>query len=246
MSAAARIGLLGGTLDPIHLGHLETAHAASRAVGLDRVYVLPSHVPPHRQQQPMASGYHRFAMAALAIDGVDGFAASDIELCAPGPSYTADTLTRFRERSRLAGTQIFFITGADAFAEIETWHRYPAVLDLANFAVVSRPKFPVERLRDVLPALAARMLSVGPGTESRIARQEPRAAVGESRGNSPLIFLVDAATPDVSSTEIRRRLAAGEPLSGMVPDAVERHIRQHGLYSTSPESFTADHLHGQN
>src|SRR6476661_8109484 len=102
MNAAARIGLLGGTLDPIHLGHMGTAQAARAALGLDRVIVLPSHVPPHRAVQPVASGYHRFAMAALAVNGIDGLEASDMELCAPGPSYTADTLTRFRETSGLA------------------------------------------------------------------------------------------------------------------------------------------------
>ena len=96
MSSAVRIGLLGGTLDPIHLGHVETAAAARRALDLDRVYVLPSRVPPHRAQQPVASGYHRFAMTALAVNGVDGLAASDVELRTPGPSYTADTLSRFR------------------------------------------------------------------------------------------------------------------------------------------------------
>jgi nicotinate-nucleotide adenylyltransferase len=234
MTAAARIGLLGGTLDPIHAGHLETAQAATRALGLDRVYVLPSNVPPHRAQQPLASGYHRFAMTALAIDGIDGLAASDVELRAPGPSYTADTLTRFRDRSGMPRTQIFFIAGADAFAEIETWHRYPDVLELAHFAVVSRPQFPVERLRAVLPSLADRMISA-------TANREPPTA---SR-DSARIFLVDAPTPDVSSTEIRRRLFAGEPVSAMMPDAVERHIRRHRLYSSSPDSLSADHLHGQ-
>src|SRR6266542_762358 len=238
MSGAARIGLLGGTLDPIHLGHLETAQAAKRTLALDCVYVLPSHVPPHRPQQPLASGYHRFAMTALAINGIDGLSASDIELCAPGPSYTADTLTRFRERSGLHGSQIFFITGADAFAEIETWYRYPEVLDLANFAVISRPTFPVERLREVLPSLAERMISV---TD---ARAESRFAAHESRFAG--IFLIGATTPDISSTEIRRRLLAGDTVSGMLPDAVERHIRQHHLYSSRPEFSTADHLHGQN
>lgn len=228
MTAAARIGLLGGTLDPIHVGHVETAQAARRALGLERVYVLPSHVPPHRPQQPLASGYHRFAMTALAIDGIEGLVASDIELCAPGPSYTADTLMRFREHGAIPGTQMFFITGADAFAEIETWHRYPEVLDLAHFAVVSRPQFPVERLRALLPSLASRMLSVS------------------ANRDSPSIFLINAPTPDVSSTEIRRRLFAGEPVSGMVPDAVERHIRQHRLYSSTSDSLAADHLHGQN
>ncbi len=138
MSPTVRVGLLGGTLDPIHLGHIEAAAAARRALDLDRVYTLPSHLPPHRSQQPVASGYHRFAMTALAVNGVDGLTASDVELRTPGPSYTADTLSRFRERSGLSAAQIFFITGADAFAEIETWYRYPEVLDLAHFVVVSR------------------------------------------------------------------------------------------------------------
>jgi nicotinate-nucleotide adenylyltransferase len=222
MTSVARIGLLGGTLDPIHLGHIETAAAARRALDLDRVYVLPSHVPPHRSQQPVGSGWHRFAMTALAVNGIDGLNASDVELGTPGPSYTADTLTRFRERSGLNAAQIFFITGADAFAEIETWYRYPEVLDLAHFVVVSRPGFGAERLREQLAGLSPRMISV-PSGDSRPANRE-------SRLDSPVIFLVDAPTPDVSSTGIRKRLAAGEPITGLVPAAVERHIEQHGLY----------------
>ena len=235
MSPAVRIGLLGGTLDPIHLGHVETAAAARRALDLDRVYVLPSRVPPHRSQQPVASGYHRFAMTALAVNGLDGLAASDVELRTPGPSYTADTLSRFRERSGLSPSQIFFITGADAFAEIETWYRYPEVLDLAQFVVVSRPGFLAERLREALPVLSSRMISA--------TSSEPRP---EPRLDSPSIFLVDAPTPDVSSTGIRKRLAAGEPITGLVPAAVERHIVQHGLYTEGAGPLAADHLHGEN
>ena len=231
MSPAVRIGLLGGTLDPIHLGHIETAAAARRALDLDRVYVLPSHVPPHRSQQPVASGCHRFAMTALAVNGLDGLAASDVELRTPGPSYTADTLSRFRERSGLGPAQIFFITGADAFAEIETWYRYPEVLDLAHFVVVSRPGFRSERLREHLPGLSPRMITV---------------PSGDPRLDSPVIFLVDAPTPDVSSTGIRKRLADGESITGLVPAAVERHIVQHGLYTEGAGPLAADHLHGEN
>ena len=231
MTPPARIGLLGGTLDPIHLGHLDTAVAARQALALDRVIVLPSRVPPHRPNQPVASRYHRFAMTALAVNGVDGLSASDLELCAPGPSYTSDTLARFRQSSGVAAWQIFFITGADAFAEIETWHRYPEVLDLSHFVVVSRPGFPVGALRDRLPALAPRMVPAGRG----------RTAEG-----SPAIFLLDAPTTDVSSTEVRRRLRAGEAFTSLVPAAVARHIVQHGLYTDGPASCTADHLHGQN
>lgn len=229
MKPAARIGILGGTLDPVHLGHLETALAARAALALDEVVVLPSRVPPHRPLQPQASRYHRFAMAALAVNGVEGLKASDMELCAPGPSYTADTLTRLHETG-LTAAQIFFITGADAFAEIETWRRYPEVLTLAHFVVVSRPGHPAAGMRDRLPALASRMMSAADGAEWH---------------GSPVIFLLDAPTPDVSSTGIRRRIAAGESLEGLVPAAVAVHIRQHSLYSQQAADPAADHLHGQ-
>lgn len=230
MNAAARIGILGGTLDPIHLGHLDTALAARAALSLDRVIILPSRVPPHRQQRPLASRYHRFAMTALAVNGIDGLTASDMELCAPGPSYTADTLTRFQALSGLPASQIFFITGADAFAEIETWHRYPELLELAQFVVVSRPGYPVHALKARLPGLASRMRSADSVT--------PRSA-------ELTIHLLDARTADVSSTDIRRRLAAGEPLAGLVPPSVETHIRQHSLYAHVYAASRADHLHGQ-
>lgn len=230
MNAAARIGLLGGTLDPIHLGHVETALSARAALALDRVIIIPSRVPPHRQHQPVASRYHRFAMAALAVNGVDGLSASDMELCAPGPSYTADTLTRFEAQSGAPPSQIFFITGADAFAEIETWHRYPEVLGLANFVVVSRPGFPVSMLKSRLPSLAARMRSAA------MAHEDPL---------EPAVFLLDARTPDVSSTDIRKRLAGGQPLAGLVPPAVATHIAQHHLYTPAHALSRADELHGQ-
>jgi nicotinate-nucleotide adenylyltransferase len=216
MSEETRVGLLGGTLDPIHVGHLETACAAKRALHLEHVYVLPSSVPPHRTQQPIASGHHRFAMSALAINGIEGLRVSDMELSAPGPSYTVDTLTRFSHATVFGASQIFFITGADAFAEIETWHRYPDVLELANFVVISRPGFDLASLRERLPALAARMIE--PGST-------------QPAGGRCSIFLVHGSTPDVSSTDIRRRLLAGQPVTGLVPANVESHIRQHGLYS---------------
>jgi len=177
-------------------------------------------------------------MTALAVNGIDGLLASDLELAAPGLSYTSDTLSRFGQAEGLDASQIFFITGADAFAEIATWHRYPEVLDLANFIVVSRPGFPAEGLRERLRELAARMISVS---------DPPPAARSQQPGaSSPSIFLVDAPTPDVSSTDIRRRLADGRPIRGLVPEAVERHITQHGLYSTDIRSFAADHLHDEN
>ena len=217
-----RVGILGGTLDPIHCGHLDTALAARQALALDPVLIMPARMPPHRDQQPAASSFHRFAMAALAVSGHEALAVADDELCSDGPSYTALTLERFVARG-VAPTSLFFITGADAFAEIETWYRYPAVLDLAHFVVVSRPGVPADSIRRRLPQMQHRF-------------HEPSRTMPMTDGTR--VFLLDAATPDVSSTEVKRRVRAGEPISGLVPAAVEAHIQRHRLYV---EPSTADY-----
>src|SRR5688572_4630014 len=149
----ARFGLLGGTFDPIHNGHLAAARAAEQAVALDVVRFIPSARPPHRADSPKASEYHRLEMIRLALASSAGHAhweVSDLELRRHGPSYTYDTLTALQDEG-LTPLQIFFIIGADAFAEIATWHRYPAVLDAAHFAVVTRPGISLESLRARLP-----------------------------------------------------------------------------------------------
>jgi nicotinate-nucleotide adenylyltransferase len=185
-----RIGILGGTLDPIHCGHLAAAVAARDAFDLSSVLVLPSRIPPHRPIQPLASPFHRFAMASLAVSGIPALLVSDDELRQEGPSYTADTLDRQHARG-VTAAQIFFITGADAFAEIATWKRYPEVLELANFVVVARPGHRIDELPSRLPALADRMgTTIAPAAHS-------------------MIFLIDADTADVSSTAIRHHLAEG-------------------------------------
>jgi nicotinate-nucleotide adenylyltransferase len=209
-----RVGVLGGTLDPIHCGHIAAAIAARDALDLTSVLVVPSRVPPHRTVQPQASAYHRFAMAALAVSGERRLEVSDDELMANGPSYTADTLERLHARG-LAASQIFFIMGVDAFAEIATWKRYPEVLDLAHFVVVSRPGHRIEALQAGLPALAARMRPDG---------EEARTST------HPLIHLLQAATPGVSSTIVRERLARDEAITALVPPLVEAHIFKHRLY----------------
>jgi nicotinate-nucleotide adenylyltransferase len=228
VTRTGRIGLLGGTLDPIHLGHVEAATAAQQALALDPVIVMPSRVPPHRHE-PSASMFHRFAMTALAINDFENIMVSDEELASDGPSYTAMTLERFLARG-LEPTRLFFITGADAFAEIETWYRYPGVLDLAHFVVISRPGASLDALTQRLPALRERF-----AVPSRTAPMPPR----------PSVFLVDARTSDVSSTDIRRRLREGMPIAGLVPSQVERYIVQQRLYleqrDHDPNRAMADH-----
>lgn len=224
----ARTGIMGGTFDPIHVGHLDAAVAARAALGLDEVWLVPARVPPHRMAATRASVYHRLAMVGLAARERPGLVASDLEVNAPGPSYTSDTLARLAATG-LPPWQIFFITGADAFVEIATWRDYPEILDRAHFAVVSRPGVPVAALAGRLPALASRMIPAD--AAARTARAGAR---------STAVWLVDAPTPAVSSTDIRGRAAAGRSLAGLVPAAVEEYIRQHGLYGPSS---TADDLH---
>jgi nicotinate-nucleotide adenylyltransferase len=212
-----RVGILGGTFDPIHCGHVETGAAAAHALDLTEVVVIPARVPPHRSQ-PSASEFHRFAMAAMAVAGRPGWGASDVELLAPAsPSFTSDTLRRFRDRGFAPG-ELFFILGADAFAEIATWREYPSILDLAHFAVVSRPGSAASDLHHRLPSLARRM--VGPSDLQH--------------AGSTQIILIEAPTPDVSSTAIRQRVALGDTIAGMVPAGVLQHIEQHGLYRSTP------------
>jgi len=234
----ARIGLLGGTFDPIHLGHIELASLAQTTLSLTQVLVIPANVPPHRTK-PLTSSFHRFAMTALAVAGRDGWLASDVELRHEAPSYTTTTLGRFHQQG-YQPNELFFLIGADAFADITTWRDYPQILDRAHFAVVSRPSYPVAQLREQLPGLADRMVVVDRG--------EKLPAV-------PSIILIDGVTADVSSTAIRIRLSAAQPIDGMVDPRVRQHIAQHGLYRSSSSNRRtlspvddppAGRLHGQN
>jgi nicotinate-nucleotide adenylyltransferase len=224
MRASRRIGLLGGTFDPIHAGHLDVARAAQRELELTAVHVLPANVPPHRPQ-PVASSFHRFAMASIAVAGVKGWRASDLELRMAPPSYTAHTLRHYRDRG-YAADELFFLIGADAFKDIHQWHDFPAILSAARFVVVSRPGFPADAVR----------------------------VTGQAERSERAIF-IDAHTADVSSSAIRRARAEGRPIDGMVPPGVQQHIEQHGLYTPMPperrpaprsDRLAADRLHGEN
>jgi nicotinate-nucleotide adenylyltransferase len=223
MNASTRLGLLGGTFDPIHFGHLDAADAARRSLHLDEVRLIPSHDPPHRPTDPRASGFHRFALVALAIQGQPAYRAAETELTRKGHSYTADTLRAIHAEGWRAW-QLFFILGADAFAEIATWREFPAVLDAAHFVVVARPGTTLDVAVARTPELRGRMRYAQDGTPETAA---------------PSIFLVEAHTRDVSSTAIRARLAAGQSIDDLVPASVEGHILAHQLYGA------VGNLHGQ-
>jgi nicotinate-nucleotide adenylyltransferase len=209
--------------------------AAVDALGLTRLFVVPSSAPPHRGEA-IASGYHRFAMAAMAVSGHTEWRVSDIEFRSDPPSYTAATLQRFLARG-YKRSDLFFILGADAFVEIRSWIDFPRLLDDASFVVVSRAGVTVRDLPERLPDLAGRM------------RTPPI-----DQGGGPAIILIDAHTADVSSTAIRARRAAGQSIAGMVDPRVQQHIEQHGLYGAATPGRrlgdpldipTAGRLHGE-
>ena len=212
-----RLGVLGGTFDPVHVGHLDAAGAARAALALDDVLFVPSNDPPHRPGHPHAAAFHRFALVALAVDNSPGYRVSDLEVRRPGSSYTSDTL-RTLHAGGWQPWQLYFILGADAFAEIATWHEFPAVLDGAHFVVVARPGVTIDAVLARTPGLQRRVRAVA----------DPSEAAGPTA-----IFRVEARTRDVSSTAIRARLAAGQTIDDLVPAAVARHIAAHHLYLES-------------
>jgi nicotinate-nucleotide adenylyltransferase len=222
VTTLGRLGLLGGSLDPIHYGHLDAAAAARDALALDAIAFVPACDPPHRTGRPQASSFHRFAMAALATAPHRAYRLSDVELAREGPSYTVDTLRHFHDEGWPA-SQLFFILGADAFAEIASWREFPGVLDAAHFVVVARPGSSLDAAIAKTPALASRVR---------------RDAAHGAEASKTSVFLVEARTRDVSSTGVRDRLRTGTSIADLVPEAVATHIDRHRLYGA------AGRLHG--
>jgi len=204
---ADRIVLFGGTFDPVHHGHLIVARAVAERCGYRRITLVPSARPPHKQVAS-ASAADRLAMLRLATEGEALFEIRDIELRREGASYTFDTLQAFR---RQAGkdVELHLVVGADMLADLPNWHRSTEVVDLARFVVAARLPWH-RRMDEVLAALRGRF---SPSAVDRLS-----AAVVET----PLI--------DISSTEIRRRVAAGLPIRYLVPDLVRKYIERRGLY----------------
>lgn len=199
LPAGARVGLLGGTFDPIHLGHLAAAQEAQCRLGLAAVIFMPAGRPPHKPLAEVSPAEDRWQMVTLAIADNPGFTASRLEIERPGPSYTVETLRRLRQE--YPGREWYFITGADALLELESWREPAAVVELCRLVAVTRPGYDRERLQ--------RFLSVKYGTE-------------------PL--LVPTPGVAVSSTELRQRVREGLPLRYLTPDSVLSYINKRQLY----------------
>lgn len=196
-----RLGVLGGTFDPIHYGHLVAAQEAHYQLGLERVLLVPVGQPPHKLDEPLSPAEHRVHMIELAIESRPQFALSRVDVDRPGPQYTADTLALLREEWG-PDTRLFFIAGSDSLADILHWRAPQQIVREAELAVVQRPggKVDVDRLARELPGLRDRLHWV----------------------QMPLL--------DISSTGLQARVRQGRPISFFLPPAVEAYILEQGLY----------------
>ncbi len=215
-----RVGVFGGTFDPPHLGHLILAEEIREAFGLAEVYFMPCNEPPHKDREDLTDAKHRFAMVVAATLHNPAFVASPIEVNRPGKSFSIDTVRELHETMG-DDTEIVFVTGIDAFLEVETWEEYEQFLDLCHVIVVSRPGHGFEDVAKLPDWIAGRTIDLR-DTQGSPADQFP----AEGR----CIFLSDAVHIDISSTHVRERIAAGSSVRYKVPAEVERYIRANGLY----------------
>jgi nicotinate-nucleotide adenylyltransferase len=209
-----RVGIYGGTFDPVHNGHVEVARGVLQLFELDEVIFVPACVPPHKRNLKLTSAFHRFAMLALATEADQRLLVSTIELDSPDRPYAVDTVARMRDETG----RLCFIIGADSWSEITTWHEWRRLVEMCDLIVVTRPGYVTEPKVD-------NFIDVRGMTSRAIVE------LIESQTN-PRVFLTDIVMTDVAANEIRASVRAGgyERLRGQVPPSVAAYIEKHGLY----------------
>lgn len=216
-----KLGILGGTFNPIHYGHLAAAEEVSHRLGLERVLFVPSFIPPHKQEEEVPSVVHRMEMVRLAIAGNPLFEPSDIEIIRGGRSYTIDTIEALRQAWR--ETELYFIMGLDSFLEIQTWDRWEKLMTLCGFVVLSRPGY---RFQDL-----SRIDFMQSANEELAALDQGSRTQSVVRSGKLAIFLEMIPLYDISSTDIRRRIKEGRSIKYLLPDVVETYIIKNKLYA---------------
>lgn len=212
-----KIGLLGGSFNPIHNAHLRIAGEAQVACLLDRVIFIPAADPPHKMIEGGVSFEERSKMVSMAIAGRQGFEMSTIEKERGGKSYSIETIQAFK--ARFPDDELFFIIGADSFLEIATWHRYNEIFGSCNLIVAERPGCPVSKPLEALPDAVRGSFNFNTGA-GRLLHES---------GNS--VIFITGSPLDLSSTEIRRLAATGADLTQYVPHDVAEYISQQRIYN---------------
>jgi len=212
-----RVGLLGGTFNPVHLAHLRCAEEVREQQRLERVLFIPSAVPPHKAGAEVIAAEHRLAMVRLAVAGNPAFRVSTIEIRRAGHSYSVDTLRLLH--ARMPGCRFLFILGMDAFRDLATWKEYTAIFGLCDILVISRPPHEQAPGLDALPIAVRSEFCYGS------SKLEMRHTTGHC------IRFQRISALDISASTIRQRLRAGRSIRYLVPLSVERYIARHGLYA---------------
>jgi nicotinate-nucleotide adenylyltransferase len=217
-----KIGLFGGTFDPIHWGHLRSAEEVSEAFGLDRVYFIPASIPPHKRGQTTTPAQDRLQMVCLAVSGNGRFGVSTVEISRRGVSYSIDTVREFDAKKR-EGDSVYFIIGLDAFREIATWKDFAAIFPLCNFIVTSRPG---SKESDPLKG-------TGVAVKKLFCYDFKQKNYRHRSGTR--IFFIELTDIAISASEIRTLVKHGKSIRYLVPSSVERYIKRHGLYGSPRE-----------
>jgi nicotinate-nucleotide adenylyltransferase len=212
-----RIGLFGGTFNPIHLGHLRAAEEVCHSFELHRVFFIPSSYPPHKKKEGILDAASRAEMVRRAIADNPCFAFSEVELERPGKSYSIQTIEHFRHQFG-PGTQVYFIVGLDAFLEVSTWKEYGALFRLCHFVVVTRPGFEKIFSREHLPVELTNEFcyDIDKG--------------GYAHKSGFCVYPAEVTGMDISSTRIRQWIREGRSIKYLVPPAVETFILSKKLY----------------
>jgi nicotinate-nucleotide adenylyltransferase len=214
-----RIGIFGGSFDPVHNGHLAVVSHVRQTFGLEEVHLVLSSSPPHKRENPLAPARDRMAMLRESVSGMPGMVASDVELRRSGLSFTIDTIEHFLALPG-AGGNLFFILGSDAFADMGTWKRTREIFRLASLIVMKRPDAPLDRETMV------RSIRTMTGETCRV---DPASGALVHPDLKP-VYLCRVPAMPVSSTEIRKLIRQGCPVSHLGPGPVEAIIREKGLY----------------
>lgn len=219
-----RIGLFGGTYNPIHLGHLRAALEVKQGFSLDDIYLIPCAIPPHHKSGHVADAKQRYEMVRIATANTPGFLASDVELKRSGPSYTIDTVLHFKAVLK-KDTQLYLILGLDAFLEIETWKSYMDLFSLIPFVILTRPyaghKNPDDTKKKIGDFIKSK-ISAGYYYDS--------AKSGFIHPEVESVFLVNVTSLDISSSAIRSLIKKRRSTQFLVPDVVIDFIKENRLY----------------
>lgn len=222
----ARVGVLGGTFNPVHCGHLHIAERIRKVFSLSKVYFVVATVPPHKLHENLIPFVHRYAMVSLAVAGIPCFVPSMIELEPKASAFSIDTMKKLecflaRERSEL-----YFIAGGDSLAEVKSWRDSGKLLTSYNFVFASRPGTgPVFREEVLPPKAIARVRDL-----TGLGMVGMRQKIDEEMSGENRIYIVDVDAPDISATRIRRLASEGKAFHRMVPGLVREYIRKHHLY----------------